>query len=111
METIGPGRSFSGLTMKVYLDDERPAPPGWQQVRWPEDAIRMLETGDVTHISLDHDLGDDDRGTGYDVVLWIEKAVATRAFKPPEITVHSANTSAREKMELGIRSIRRLWKG
>lgn len=94
--------------VKVYLDDERPVPDGWQGARWPEDAIGLLESGNVTHISLDHDLADDDRGTGYDVILWIEKAVATRGFKPPEITVHSANTSAREKMELGIQSIQRL---
>ena len=51
--------------MKVYLDDERFAPDGWQQARWPEDAIRFLETGMVTHISLDHDLGDDDRGLAW----------------------------------------------
>ncbi|HHQ4547340.1 MULTISPECIES: cyclic-phosphate processing receiver domain-containing protein [Aeromonas] len=33
--------------------------------------IAWLETETVTEISLDHDLGDDDRGTGYDVILWI----------------------------------------
>ncbi|MEE4281792.1 MAG: cyclic-phosphate processing receiver domain-containing protein [Pseudomonadales bacterium] len=51
---------------------------------------------------------DDERGTGYDVVLWIEEAVATRHFKPPKITVHSANSSARQKMEMGILNIERL---
>ena len=30
--------------MKVYLDDERPTPPGWIGVRWPEEAIHLLET-------------------------------------------------------------------
>lgn len=94
--------------MKVYLDDERVAPLGWRQVRWPDEVIALLETGDVTDLSLDHDLGDDERGTGYDVVLWIEKAVATRGFKPPRMKVHSANSSARLKMEAGIRSIERL---
>jgi hypothetical protein len=94
--------------MRVYLDDERSAPDGWVQVRWPSEAIELLETGTVTEISLDHDLGDDDRGTGYDVILWIEEAVATRGFQPPIIRVHSANSSARTKMELGIESIARL---
>lgn len=94
--------------MKLYLDDERPTPPGWTGVRWPEDAIARLETGTVTHVSLDHDLGDDAHGTGNDVVVWIEEAVALRGFQPPLITVHSANSSARHKMELGIRSIERL---
>ena len=94
--------------MRVYLDDERPAPDGWVQVRWPDEAIRLLESGKVTHLSLDHDLGDDERGTGYDVVVWIEEATAVRQFDPPEIQVHSANSSARLKMEAGIRSIQRI---
>ena len=78
--------------MRVYLDDERSAPAGWVQVRWPSEAIDLLQSGGVTDISLDHDLGDDERGTGYDVILWIEEAVATRGFSPPRITVHSANS-------------------
>lgn len=94
--------------MKVYLDDERVAPDGWVQTRWPEDVIRLLELGEVTELSLDHDLGDDAHGTGYDVILWIEFAVATRGFQPPFIKVHSANTSARIKMESGINSINNL---
>ena len=94
--------------MKIYLDDERPIPDGWIGARWPEDVIRLIEAGGVTHISLDHDLGDDDHGTGNDVIIWIEEAVATRGFVPPIITVHSANSSARLKMEQGIESIRRL---
>ncbi|MBF4333332.1 hypothetical protein EAY29_24230, partial [Vibrio anguillarum] len=63
------------------------------------------KSGNVTEISLDHDLGDDDHGTGYDVVLWIEEAVITRGFVPPIMKVHSANSSARMKMELGIQNI------
>jgi hypothetical protein len=94
-----------GLTMKVYLDDERATPEGWHRVYWPDEAIALLKTGRVTELSLDHDLGDDERGTGYDVVLWIEEAVITRGFVPPKISVHSANSSARQKMEMGIRTI------
>jgi hypothetical protein len=91
--------------MKVYLDDERTTPDGWVRVFWPDQAIELLKTGAVSEISLDHDLGDDDRGTGYDVVLWIEEAVMTRDFVPPTMSVHSANSSARMKMELGIAAI------
>ena len=75
---------------------------------WPEEAIKLLKTGQVTNLSLDHDLGDDKRGTGYDVVLWIEEAVATGVFVPPRIVVHSANPSARAKMEAGITRIHNL---
>lgn len=94
--------------MKVYLDDERQTPDGWHRVYWPEEAIALLKQGTVTEISLDHDLGDDEHGTGYDVVLWIEEAVATQSFRPPIIRVHSANSSARQKMEFGIKNIKRL---
>jgi hypothetical protein len=93
--------------MKVFLDDERETPAGWTRVFWPEEAIALLATGQVTEISLDHDLGDDSHGTGYDVILWIEEAVYTSDFVPPEIRVHSANPSARRRMELGIGSIGR----
>nr|WP_255653665.1 cyclic-phosphate processing receiver domain-containing protein [Myxococcus sp. XM-1-1-1] len=89
------------------MDDERPAPEGWVAVRWPEEAIALLEGGQVVELSLDHDLGDDEHGTGYDVLLWLEEAVATRGFVPPRVRVHSANSSARQKMELAIVRIER----
>lgn len=94
--------------MKVFLDDERPTPEGWHRAYWPDEAIRLLETGTVEEISLDHDLGDDTRGTGYDVILWIEEAVALRRFKPPRISVHSANSSAADNMRAGVLAIERL---
>lgn len=97
--------------MRVYLDDERPTPTGWVRVYWPEEAIELLKTGAVEEISLDHDLGDDARGTGYDVVLWIEEAVALRGSTPPKMSVHSANSSAREKMLAGIQAIQRRARG
>lgn len=98
------------LALRVFLDDERATPEGWVRTYWPDEVIDLLETNAVAEVSLDHDLGNDQRGTGYDVVIWIEEAVALRGFTPPKITVHSANSSAREKMEAGIRSIDRLSK-
>lgn len=94
--------------MKVFLDDERTPPLGWKLVRWPREAIELLETGEVTELSLDHDLGDDERGTGYDVIVWIERAVATEGFRPPTMRVHSANPAASVRMEAGIAAIERL---
>lgn len=96
--------------MKVYLDDERPTPAGWTPALWPDEAIAQLQTGKVTHISLDHDLGDDRRGTGYDVLLWLEQAVALEGFMPPHITIHTANPSARAKMQQAVEAIRKLQK-
>lgn len=94
--------------MKVYLDDERITPEGWQRVYWPEEAIALLQGRLVTEISLDHDLGDDEHGTGYDVLLWIEEAVVSSNFKPPLMQVHSANSSARQKMQAAIAQIQYL---
>ena len=94
--------------MRVFLDDERPTPEGWVRCHWPEEVIALLQAGGVTEISLDHDLGDDERGTGYDVILWIEEAVALHGFIPPKLAVHSANASARLKMLAGVDSIARL---
>lgn len=94
--------------VKVYLDDCRPTPPGWIPARWPEEVIRLLEQGNVTELSLDHDLGDDAHGTGYDVLTWIEEAVAIRGFRPPSIRVHSANPAAGQRMQQAILAIERL---
>ena len=95
--------------MKVFLDDKREAPAGWVRVFWPDEAIALLRTGEVLEISLDLVLGGDQCGTGYDVILWIEEAVMTRGFMPPQMHVHSANSSARRKMELGIARITAYW--
>lgn len=91
--------------MKVFLDDLRPAPDGWVRVFWPDEAIALLKTGKVTDISLDHDLGDDQQGTGYDVLLSIEEAVATDNFKVPRMIVHSANPAAKARMEAAVATI------
>lgn len=93
------------INMKVFLDDLRSPPSGWQLVRWPEEAIALLQTGCVTELSLDHDLGDDAHGTGYDVLVWLEEAVFLRGMTPPALTIHSANFSARQKMEMAVQRI------
>ncbi len=91
--------------MKVWLDDERPAPAFWVQVRTPEQAITLLARGGVEVISLDHDLGLDVKGDGYDVLLWIEEQVWLEGFKPPEMRIHTANPSARVRMEAAVKKI------
>lgn len=91
--------------MKVFLDDERATPEGWVRVYWPDEAIALLQSGQVTEISLDHDLGDDARGTGYDVLVWIEEAMRLRGFVPPRMHVHSANPAARVRMFAAVASI------
>ncbi|MEW9583183.1 cyclic-phosphate processing receiver domain-containing protein [Paraburkholderia sp. DGU8] len=96
--------------MKVFLDDLRETPAGWVRAYWPEEVNCLLEACNVDEVSLDHDLGDDAHGTGYDVIVWIEEAVAIGGFTPPRIIVHSANSAAAARMEAGIRAIEALVK-
>jgi len=42
------------------------------------------------------------------VLLWIEEQVALNRFSPPLIRIHSANVSARQKMQLTVEKIMEL---
>lgn len=95
-------------TTKLSLDDVRETPPGWTGVKTAAEMIRCLESAEVEEISLDHDLGPEDAGDGYEVLVWIERQVATRAWVPPVIQIHTANPAARLRMEAALRSIERL---
>jgi hypothetical protein len=100
--------------MKVFLDDERPTPEGWVRAFTATEAIELLKKGKVTELSLDHDLGPEEAGTGYDVCLWVEERLFSQGFHyedplnlfiPPVMTVHSANPVGRQRMELAIQMI------
>jgi hypothetical protein len=92
--------------MRVFLDDIRNSPPGWVVVRTAAEAIALLRTGEVTEMSLDHDLGGD--STGMEVLEWIEWEVVERGFEPPQLIVHSGNPVGRERMRAAVESIERL---
>jgi len=95
--------------MRIWLDDERPAPAGWVHLKTAGAAIDHLETGLVTAISLDHDLGPPEAGTGYDVALWIETAAATGKCRRLVWAIHSANPVGIRRMEMAMRSADRFW--
>jgi hypothetical protein len=100
--------------MKVWLDDVRQPPPGWVHVTTPEQAIELLRSREVEVISLDHDLGlttTQAERTGYDVLAWLEEAVATCQWDHalPLIRVHSANPVGWRRMEQAIDAIQRHW--
>jgi len=67
--------------MKVYLGDERPTPEGWVRAYTVSEAVKLLKTGNVSHLSLDHDLGPAEAGTGYDICKAVEELVF---FQEPE---------------------------
>lgn len=104
--------------MKVFLDDIRTpesvyyvpeGDEGWVTARTAEEAIKLLKTGTVTVISLDHDLGECVLTTGYDVVLWMEKESQsdnTNIRLPVDVRVHSSNPAGVKRMLQAIARIR-----
>jgi hypothetical protein len=110
--------------VKLWLDDMRPAPVGWQWAKTVQEAQELLSTGDVDEASLDHDLGAcekclggktpeqwleetnftamphcDHFGTGYNLVCWMEEHNIWPKQKP---TVHSRYPAGRTKMQQAI---------
>ena len=84
--------------MQLYLDDERPTPEGWERVYTAHECIEKLKTRQVEVVSLAHDLGEG-VPTGYDVMLWIEKAVFTDpTYTPPVMLFHTDNPAGKENM-------------
>lgn len=85
--------------MKLYVDDQRPAPPGWRLARNVKEAISILmgQLEGISRLSLDHDLApehylrDYSRGeTGFDVLVWIEEKLKSDPdYLPPAIFIHS----------------------
>jgi hypothetical protein len=91
--------------MKVFLDDIRTPPLEWVVVRTAAQAIALLEGGQVTEMSLDHDLGGD--RTGMEVLNWIEQQVVEHGFQPPQLIAHSGNPVGRQRLQAAIESIQR----
>jgi len=97
--------------MKVWLDDIRPMPPEFDfWAKTADEAIRILATGTVTEISLDHDLGEDDNGTGYDVAAWIEEGAYFGTLPILRWSIHSANPVGRRKMVSALTRADKFWK-
>lgn len=103
--------------MKIWLDDIRDAPDEtWTVARTARDALLMVNenVGNVEVLSLDHDLGDENELTGYDVLSILEKLVGTgellSVIIPNEFRIHSANPVGRKNMQAAIDSIEKMRK-
>ena len=86
------------LSLKIWLDDVRPAPEGYLHAWNYESAIYLIEhlsclENDIELISFDHDLGENK--SGYDVAKYIvENNIQINGYK-----VHSANPVGRFNIE------------
>lgn len=89
--------------MRVYLDDIRtPATDhAWIVVRTAQEAIGLINTGNVQYISFDHDLGDN-VPSGYDVAKHIERLCFMQEIRCPEWNIHSANPVGRRYIEAAM---------
>lgn len=80
--------------MKLWVDDERRPPVGWNWARSSEMALIFLNGPEHwDEMSLDHDLGGDD--TTRKVVLWM----CENEVWPDVVHVHTANPVGREWLE------------
>ena len=76
--------------VKLFVDDERNRPNKyWYPAKRFHEAIIYLERRNVSLLSLDHDLADEN-GTGYDICLWMIKNLPP-AHWPGNIILHSSN--------------------
>lgn len=94
--------------MKLWIDDVRPAPEGWEWATNFDEAVAAFKNGEVTHASFDHDLGfykgaedvtwdhttwkfgnyHHSDPTGYDLILWV---VQEDMWPTEGCAVHSLN--------------------
>lgn len=111
--------------VKLWHDDVRPAPEGWVWARTNQHAMEVLADGQVTHLSLDHDMGNHDlppgtydggptsgsgmpqKGldTGMDVVRWMVK----EGIFPPWIRVHAWNPTGGRNMHADLVAAGATW--
>jgi len=96
---------------KLWLDDVRPAPPGWLWVYTVDEAIGVIMQGGITEISLDNDLGATEP-EGYKVADWIEEqAVLGKLERINRLAAHTQNMCARDRMTNAFRNAVRAWDG
>jgi hypothetical protein len=91
--------------VRLWLDDIRPAPKGWYWATSAEEAWDVLQGCYVTEASLDHDLGDVTKWTGYDLVLALaryKEEYGLNYWPLSKPQVHSANPVGRANMQAVI---------
>lgn len=93
--------------INLYLDDLRDVPEGFILAKTVEEAIYYLENYKVEILSLDHDLGEDEKGnllpTGYDLV----KYICENGLRADKIYIHTDNPCGRLNMYETLRGAQR----
>jgi len=97
--------------MKVWLDDKRDMPSDYNvHVHKSSAAIDLLNTKQVTEISLDHDLGPVEQfGNGHLVSDFIEMAAYNNSIPRVKWHIHSANAVEVQRMTITLKNADRYW--
>lgn len=97
--------------MRIWLDDIRKMPPCFDvHCKTAKQAIMYITEPEVSFISFDHDLGEDENGTGYDVAKFIEEYAYYGKIKPIKWAIHSANPVGKENIERAMKNAENYWK-
>lgn len=84
--------------INLYVDDCRDVPENFTIARTVKEAIYYLENFDVEVLSLDHDLGEDEKGnllpTGYDLV----KYICQNGLRADKIYIHTSNPVGKDNI-------------
>lgn len=88
--------------MKLFIDDLRPCPEGWECARTYDTALLNIMSGKVTEISFDHDLGEPEPRNGARLARHIEELAYYGEIQPIKWTIHSANPVGRSNIEAAM---------
>jgi hypothetical protein len=84
--------------INLYVDDLRDCPEGFMLARNYEQAKHYFQDYEIGTLSIDHDLGADEKGnllpSGYDLV----KYFCEKGFRADKIYLHTNNVVGRENM-------------
>ncbi|KGR75221.1 cyclic-phosphate processing receiver domain-containing protein [Ureibacillus sinduriensis] len=98
---------MTSKVINLYVDDLRDCPLGYTIARNMEEAIYYIENYNVHILSLDHDLGEDNKGTllptGYDLV----KYICEKGLRANKIYLHTDNGVGRENMYQTLKAAQR----
>lgn len=96
--------------IRLWLDDLREPPSGYDyHARSVAEAMTILMSGTVGHISFDHDLGD--KQDGYLLALWIERAAYYGNLPALTWEIHSMNPAGSENIRAAMEKADGYWNG
>jgi hypothetical protein len=99
---------FNGKDVKIWVDDERPIPAGYEGTNSVNETIALIKEieadgGNIVLLDLDHDLGDYAKDGG-DAIKILDFLAERETFYP--IAIHTGNIVGRQNM---VRMINRYW--